>query len=63
MILKADKAYLASQAGAGKTEPFSAEKINREISDMVKEKTEDTLLKVLNEVSNRMKCGYARSDA
>ena len=63
MILKADKAYLASQAGAGKTEPFSAEKINREISDMVKEKTEDTLLKVLNEVSNRMKCAYARSDA
>ena len=38
-------------------------KPNQEIADMLKEATQDTLDKVLYELSNQMKNAYSRSDA
>ncbi|MCR5546636.1 MAG: C69 family dipeptidase, partial [Lachnospiraceae bacterium] len=40
-----------------------SEEANQEIADMVKSETQNTLNKVLYEVSNQMKNSYARSDA
>ena len=36
---------------------------NEKIADMVKKETQDTLNKVLYELSNQMKNAYSRSDA
>ena len=53
---------LAKESNAEKRMQLRQE-ANEKIADMVKKETQDTLNKVLYELSNQMKNGYSRSDA
>ena len=53
---------LAKESNAEKRMQLRQE-ANQTIADMVKKETQDTLNKVLYELSNQMKNAYSRSDA
>ena len=53
---------LAKESNAEKRMQLRQE-ANEKIADMVKKETQDTLNKVLYELSNQMKNAYSRSDA
>ena len=53
---------LMEQAGDGAEREILREDANREIAEMLKKKTADTLYKVLFELSSKMKNAFSRSD-
>lgn len=53
---------LMEQAGDGAEREILREDANREIAEMLKKKTADTLDKVLFELSSQMKNAFSRSD-
>ena len=54
--------FCAKESNAEKRMQLRQE-ANEKIADMVKKETQDTLNKVLYELSNQMKNAYSRSDA
>ncbi|MCR4843068.1 MAG: C69 family dipeptidase [Eubacterium sp.] len=64
LLNKWDKRVLDSQKeNRDENARWLLEEANREITEFVRKKTEETLFNVLNETSNHMKNAFARSDA